>query len=565
MSKPLLTALVVLAGLIAALVPVQEASAAARATSVNLRSAPSGTVGTGSTLVIAGKVVGGVKGVKVSLQRRTSTGWSTEATQRIPSKLTFRFSWSARKGKQTYRVAAARTTRTKASVSPSVTVTGVTATQPSFNVAELPGGYEGVLYRFDGFGAKSGWDYSVVSGALPDGLTLTEAPDEGYIDGTPTTPGTYDFTLRITAPGATAVTRAFTIVVRPTGSWQTTDDRIAAVSNDGTRAVQGGTAYAFSESTAAYLDLSAGTSTPIPLPVVADDADPDAVFLAPLDLSGNGRYVLLQYAAQYYSSGLTYFWMYRWDSATGDFVQVAPAQGMNPFEGSLSQDGSVAAWSVNFDIEVWTSASGTSTPVADVPGGTDFYPVAESLSDDGRYLLVSNYPGLYLLDRQQGTHQTVDSGAGYGADLSRDGSTVLYNDLVQTSPDRFVLKTWDRASGAATVVSRLANGTSVLNSTQYPASISGDGEQVFFSSDRSVGPDGPDDSASDYMRPYVWDSATQQVVPLPMIPGTSDLPDAREISWTEPSYDGSLVAGSLWEKYGNLGYSLFSLSSAWTV
>ena len=102
---------------------------------------------------------------------------------------------------------------------------------------------------------------------------------------------------------------------------------------------------------------------------------------------------------------------------------------------------------------------------------------------------------------------------------------------------------------------------------QYPASISGDGEEVFFSSDRSVGPDGPDDSAVGYMRPYVWDAGTQQVVPLPMIPGTSDypnLPDAREISWTEPSFDGSVVGGLLWEQYGNLGYALFSLSPAWT-
>ena len=144
---------------------------------------------------------------------------------------------------------------------------------------------------------------------------------------------------------------------------------------------------------------------------------------------------------------------------------------------------------------------------------------------------------------------------------------MVYNDRVSTSPDRYVLTTWDRASGTTTVVSRLADGSSVTSTTQYPASISGDGEEIFFSSDRSVGPDGPDDSAVGYMRPYVWDAGTQQVVPLPMIPGTSDypnLPDAREISWTEPSFDGSVVGGLLWEQYGNLGYALFSLSPAWT-
>src|SRR5690349_207709 len=142
MRKRVLTVLVALVALLAALLPVQQA-AAARATSITLRTKPSGAVGTGAELVVAGKVVGGIKGQKVSLQRRAGTKWTTEATKKIPAKLTFRFTWSARKGKQTYRVTAAKTKRTKASTSKTFSVTGATVTQPAFNVDELPDGYQG--------------------------------------------------------------------------------------------------------------------------------------------------------------------------------------------------------------------------------------------------------------------------------------------------------------------------------------------------------------------------------------------------------------------------------------
>lgn len=58
--------------------------------------------------------------------------------------------------------------------------------------------------------------YSLFSGNLPPGLVLTNlgATAEGQIDGTPTTPGTYNFTLLATGPSLSG-SHAFTIVISP--------------------------------------------------------------------------------------------------------------------------------------------------------------------------------------------------------------------------------------------------------------------------------------------------------------------------------------------------------------
>ena len=55
--------------------------------------------------------------------------------------------------------------------------------------------------------------FAVTTGTLPPGLTLTPA---GQLSGTPTTAGTYTFTVQATAPGANAGTRTYTVAVRLT-------------------------------------------------------------------------------------------------------------------------------------------------------------------------------------------------------------------------------------------------------------------------------------------------------------------------------------------------------------
>lgn len=53
--------------------------------------------------------------------------------------------------------------------------------------------------------------WRIISGALPDGLTLNV--NNGIISGTPTRAGEFRFTLEISAPGAVSVTREFTLII----------------------------------------------------------------------------------------------------------------------------------------------------------------------------------------------------------------------------------------------------------------------------------------------------------------------------------------------------------------
>ena len=75
----------------------------------------------------------------------------------------------------------------------------------TFAPATLPNGTVGVAYNqtFTGSGGTAPYSFSVTSGALPAGLTLTPA---GVVGGTPTTAGTSTFTVRaIDANGCFAV------------------------------------------------------------------------------------------------------------------------------------------------------------------------------------------------------------------------------------------------------------------------------------------------------------------------------------------------------------------------
>jgi parvulin-like peptidyl-prolyl isomerase len=67
----------------------------------------------------------------------------------------------------------------------------------SVSTDSLPDGQVGVYYSTatEVFGDSNNYTWSIISGTLPDGLTLGQYT--GYIYGTPTTAGTYDFTIQI--------------------------------------------------------------------------------------------------------------------------------------------------------------------------------------------------------------------------------------------------------------------------------------------------------------------------------------------------------------------------------
>lgn len=76
----------------------------------------------------------------------------------------------------------------------------------------LPGGGVGVSYAhaFSASGGATPYSWSLQSGALPDGLSLSAA---GVLTGTPTTAGTFNFTVRVTDKVNATATQAFAIVI----------------------------------------------------------------------------------------------------------------------------------------------------------------------------------------------------------------------------------------------------------------------------------------------------------------------------------------------------------------
>jgi len=64
----------------------------------------------------------------------------------------------------------------------------------------LPAGTVGTAYAVEestvATGTATPVSYSILSGSLPPGLSLSTAGNNWEISGTPTTPGTYSFTLR---------------------------------------------------------------------------------------------------------------------------------------------------------------------------------------------------------------------------------------------------------------------------------------------------------------------------------------------------------------------------------
>jgi Putative Ig domain len=89
-----------------------------------------------------------------------------------------------------------------------ITVLAVTTTS-------LPGGTRGAAYSqtVKASGGTTPYSWSVVPGSLPPGLSL--APSTGKITGTPTTAGTYGFTVKVTDSGSPAqsATKALSIKI----------------------------------------------------------------------------------------------------------------------------------------------------------------------------------------------------------------------------------------------------------------------------------------------------------------------------------------------------------------
>lgn len=85
---------------------------------------------------------------------------------------------------------------------------------PTIQTGSLPTGEVGTPYaaQLRATGGTGDYTWSVIQGALPDGLSLSPG---GTISGTPTTEGSSSFTVRVMDEAAATDSRAFTLVVAP--------------------------------------------------------------------------------------------------------------------------------------------------------------------------------------------------------------------------------------------------------------------------------------------------------------------------------------------------------------
>ncbi len=85
-----------------------------------------------------------------------------------------------------------------------------TITTPAGNPATLTTGEPRYAYTY-AFAGTGGTTWSVIAGSLPPGLTLNSST--GRLTGTPSTLGTYTFTVRLNATTGTSATRDCTLVI----------------------------------------------------------------------------------------------------------------------------------------------------------------------------------------------------------------------------------------------------------------------------------------------------------------------------------------------------------------
>jgi hypothetical protein len=87
------------------------------------------------------------------------------------------------------------------------------AATPSITTGTLPGGGVGAAYNqtLTGTGGTGPYRWSVTAGSLPAGLTLNGAT--GVISGTPTTLGSYAFTITLTDGSGKTISRAYSMTV----------------------------------------------------------------------------------------------------------------------------------------------------------------------------------------------------------------------------------------------------------------------------------------------------------------------------------------------------------------
>lgn len=563
-ARPAFALLVV--GLVLALLATPVASGALVATKVRWGTVPT-SAAAGAKVTVTGSVVNGVRGQKVQLQKRTGSSWATVATAQLPRTRKFSLRAPVTLGRNELRVVARPVPgRVRGSTSTVRVVKGLRA--PEFTVSTLPPAFRNRIYNhFPGFDYAAGWSYGVVAGSLPPGIELTS---DGYLDGTPTTIGTYTFTVRITAASLPSAQRTFTVVVAPNGAWSHAAFDVHALDNQGRYATLACRTDCVGLPPQ-VVDLSTGEVQTATWP--DDVPEPRAANLE--DISGDGRYVL------YFAGRENFFrdpqWgsaLYLWDRVQDVSVKIADSlAGLDAGASNggdlaaVDADGSTVVYELtgpdtenngdpdDREMYVWERGAGT-TSLSDHPSVDSDFLTRPEISDDGETVtfVKGNYNlgdriGLFdrtaAMDPVTWVTPPVDAHGAVLYTLSADGETVAYPRVVGPDPripDHVFWETvvWDRAGAVTQVVSETLTGAAMRTSTQFDpptAAISGDGRFVYFESNGDFwGNDDPSVRLT-----YFWDRTSGAVTPTPHPPDDPlDWPDVY-VKWAEPSYDGSVV------------------------
>ncbi|MEW5767239.1 MAG: putative Ig domain-containing protein [bacterium] len=98
----------------------------------------------------------------------------------------------------------------------SITINPATLT---ITTTSLPSGTVGTAYyqTVSATGGTTPYTWSILSGSLPPGLSLTSGTPNATISGTPTTAGTYNFTVRVTDAASQTNDQPLSIIINPAG------------------------------------------------------------------------------------------------------------------------------------------------------------------------------------------------------------------------------------------------------------------------------------------------------------------------------------------------------------
>jgi hypothetical protein len=97
----------------------------------------------------------------------------------------------------------------------SITVGSAPPPPLAITTTSLPQGRVMTVYSANvtATGGTGSYTWTLASGSLPPGLSLTSGTPSARISGTPTKKGTFTFTLRVRDAAGTTVTRSFSITI----------------------------------------------------------------------------------------------------------------------------------------------------------------------------------------------------------------------------------------------------------------------------------------------------------------------------------------------------------------